>query len=184
MTAHRCAGGLKKKLNLRPGSQRHSHFEGFFYVPVQAPTKATLLTVIPRNHPISVAFYDAYGDTEDLLQQERLINFGTIWETLQENSQILTQNQYLINVFACYFIALVGLDFISLNLFVSHSIYWRFSTNSDFFSTYEISNTFGNFVTFWRKILQYSAMGMGPYNIPITIHAGFFQRHGIFASLN
>ena len=27
---------------------------------------ANLFTVIPRNHPISVAFHDAHGDTEDL----------------------------------------------------------------------------------------------------------------------
>ena len=39
VTAHRCAGGLKKKLNLRSGSQRHRHFVGFFNVPVQAPTR-------------------------------------------------------------------------------------------------------------------------------------------------
>ena len=31
---HRCAGGLKKKLYLRSGSQRHRHFAGFFNVPV------------------------------------------------------------------------------------------------------------------------------------------------------
>ena len=34
MWRHRCAGGLKKKLYLRSGSQRHRHFEGFFNVPV------------------------------------------------------------------------------------------------------------------------------------------------------
>ena len=39
VTAHRCAGGLKKKLNLRSGSQRHRHFVGFFNVPVQTPTR-------------------------------------------------------------------------------------------------------------------------------------------------
>ena len=39
VTAHRRAGGLKKKLNLRSGSQRHRHFVGFFNVPVQAPTR-------------------------------------------------------------------------------------------------------------------------------------------------
>ena len=39
VTAHRCAGGSKKKLNLRSGSQRHKHFVGFFNVPVQAPTR-------------------------------------------------------------------------------------------------------------------------------------------------
>ena len=39
VTAHRCAGGLKKKLDLRSGSQRHRHFVGFFNVPVLAPTR-------------------------------------------------------------------------------------------------------------------------------------------------
>ena len=34
MWQHRCAGGLKKKLYLRLGSQRHRHFTGFFNVPV------------------------------------------------------------------------------------------------------------------------------------------------------
>ena len=42
VTAHRCAGGLKKKLDLRSGSQRHRHFVGFFNVPVQAPHGTTL----------------------------------------------------------------------------------------------------------------------------------------------
>ena len=37
-TANRCAGGLRKKLDLRPGSQRHRHFIGIFNVPAQAPT--------------------------------------------------------------------------------------------------------------------------------------------------
>ena len=62
MTVHRCAGGLKKKLDLRSGSQRHRHFVGFFNVPVLAPT---------RDHPFFygdsdtppqlVAFYDRLG---------------------------------------------------------------------------------------------------------------------------
>ena len=34
MWRHRCAGGLKKKLYLRSGSQRQIHFAGFFNVPV------------------------------------------------------------------------------------------------------------------------------------------------------
>ena len=38
VTAHRWAGGLKKKLDLRSGSKRHRHFAGFFNVPVLAPT--------------------------------------------------------------------------------------------------------------------------------------------------
>ena len=36
--AHRCAGGLKKKLDLRSDSKRLRHFVGFFNVPVQALT--------------------------------------------------------------------------------------------------------------------------------------------------
>ena len=34
VTAYRCAGGLKKKLDLRSGSKRHRHFVWFFNVPV------------------------------------------------------------------------------------------------------------------------------------------------------
>ena len=41
VTAHRCAGGLKKKFDLRLGSQRPRHFVGFFNVPVLAPTRDT-----------------------------------------------------------------------------------------------------------------------------------------------
>ena len=53
VTAHRCAGGLKKKLNLRSGSQRHRHFAGFFNVPVQTPTRDhPFYTVIPTHRPI------------------------------------------------------------------------------------------------------------------------------------
>ena len=39
MWRHRCAGELKKKLDLQSGSQCHRHFVGFFNVPVQAPTR-------------------------------------------------------------------------------------------------------------------------------------------------
>ena len=57
VTTHRCAGGLKKKLDLRSGSQRHRHFKGFFNVPVQAPTRGhPFYTIIPRNHPIKSPF--------------------------------------------------------------------------------------------------------------------------------
>ena len=51
MTANRCAVGLKKKLGLRSGSQRHRHFVGFFNVPVQATTRGQQL----------VAFDDTQG---------------------------------------------------------------------------------------------------------------------------
>ena len=42
VTAHRCAGGLKKKLDLRSGSHAIEIFVGFFNVPVLAPTRAVL----------------------------------------------------------------------------------------------------------------------------------------------
>ena len=61
------AGKLKKKLDLRLGSQRHRHFVGFFNMPDQAPTRGQPFYVnfIPINRPISVAFYYAHRDTED-----------------------------------------------------------------------------------------------------------------------
>ena len=39
VTTLRCAGRLKKKFDLRSGSQPHRQFVGFFYLPVQAPTR-------------------------------------------------------------------------------------------------------------------------------------------------
>ena len=48
VTAHRCSGGLKKKFDLRSGSQRHRHFVGSFNVTVLAPTRDhPFYTVIP-----------------------------------------------------------------------------------------------------------------------------------------
>ena len=64
VTAYRCVGGLKK-LELRSGS----HTIHISYGSLTRPSElrhVTLFTVIPRNCPISVAFYDAHGDTEDL----------------------------------------------------------------------------------------------------------------------
>ena len=53
VTAHRCAGGLKKKLDLRSGSQHYRHFVGFFNLPVLAPTRGQpFYAVIVRNRPI------------------------------------------------------------------------------------------------------------------------------------
>ena len=65
MTAHRCAGGLKK-LDLRLGSHAIDISFGSLTRPSKHRYRATLFTVIPRNRPTSVAFYDAHGDTEDL----------------------------------------------------------------------------------------------------------------------
>ena len=66
VTVYRCTGGLKK-LDLRSGSPRYNYFVGFVNVPFQAPTRDHPFMVIPRNHPLSVAFFDSHGDTEDLL---------------------------------------------------------------------------------------------------------------------
>ena len=53
VTAHRCAGGLKKKWDLRSGSQRHRHFVGFFNVPVLASTRdQPFYAVIPHKQEI------------------------------------------------------------------------------------------------------------------------------------
>ena len=57
VTAHRYAGGLKKKFDLQSGSQRHKHLVGFLNVPVQAPT---------RDHTF-------YGYSEKLLHFNRLL---------------------------------------------------------------------------------------------------------------
>ena len=61
MTAHRCAGGLKK-MDQRWGSKCHRLFLELFNVLFQAPKRGQPLKVIPRNRPISVAFYDTHGD--------------------------------------------------------------------------------------------------------------------------
>ena len=58
----RSAGELKKKLDLRSGSQRHRHFVGFFCVPVLAPTWGhSFYMVIPRNRPIWSPFTTRWG---------------------------------------------------------------------------------------------------------------------------
>ena len=59
MLRHRCASGLKKKLYLRSGSQRH--FIGFFNVPVQVPTRGHPFYGYSEKPPHLVAFYDTLG---------------------------------------------------------------------------------------------------------------------------
>ena len=49
VTAHRCAGGMKKKLDIRSGSQHHRHFVGFFNVPVPQRHGTTLFIRWFRN---------------------------------------------------------------------------------------------------------------------------------------
>ena len=61
VTAHRCAGGIKKNLDLRSGFQGHRHFVGFFSVPVQAQTQGHPFYGYSENLPHLVAFYDTLG---------------------------------------------------------------------------------------------------------------------------
>ena len=62
VTAHRCAGGLKK-FDLQSGS--HRHFVWLFNLPVQAPTPGLpFYTVIPRKRPLCPRLRHA-EDTED-----------------------------------------------------------------------------------------------------------------------
>ena len=62
VTAHRCAGGLKKKLDLRSGSQRHRHFVGFFNVPFQEPTRGHPFYTVtsPKENEYSYEKYESY----------------------------------------------------------------------------------------------------------------------------
>ena len=64
VTAHRCSGVLKNTFHIRLGSPWH--FVRFVFCLSKQRHRATLLTVIPRNRQISVAFYEANGVTGDL----------------------------------------------------------------------------------------------------------------------
>ena len=61
VTAHRCAGGLKKKLNLRLGSQRHRHFVGCLMGSSKHRHGATLFYGYSEKPPHLIAFYDTLG---------------------------------------------------------------------------------------------------------------------------
>ena len=61
MWRHRCAGGLKKKLFIRSGSQRHRQFAGFFNVPVLHRHGTNHFIRWLRHTAPLVAFYDTLG---------------------------------------------------------------------------------------------------------------------------
>ena len=65
MWRHRCAGGLKKKLYLRSGSQRHRHFAGFFNVPVLHRHGTTLFIRRFRHTAPFSRLWRHDGDTKD-----------------------------------------------------------------------------------------------------------------------
>ena len=59
----RCAGGLKKKLDVRSGSQRHRHFVGFFNVRARPSTDTGQIFLYGYSEKLShfVAVYDTLG---------------------------------------------------------------------------------------------------------------------------
>ena len=61
VTAHSRAGGLKKNLDIRSGSQRHRHFVGFFNVPVLHRHGSPFLYDYSETPPHLVAIYDRLG---------------------------------------------------------------------------------------------------------------------------
>ena len=65
VTAHRCAGLLKKELDLRSDFQRHR--QGSLTCPSKTPTRDQPFHGYSEKPPQSVAFYDAHGDTEYLV---------------------------------------------------------------------------------------------------------------------
>ena len=61
VAAQRCAGWLKKKLDVRSGSQLNRHFVGFFNVPVQVQTRGNSFNSHSEKPPHLVAFYNTLG---------------------------------------------------------------------------------------------------------------------------
>ena len=88
VTAHRCAGGLKKKLNLRSGSQGHRDFVGFFNVPVKSPR---------RGHPfytiINVTF--SINKTKHMKQHRTLPKFHILEVITATTTSRITVIHYL-----------------------------------------------------------------------------------------
>ena len=65
LTAHRCAGGLRKKLYQQLSSQHHRHFVVFFKAPVQAQTRdQPFYTVFRETIPFGCLLPHA-GNKED-----------------------------------------------------------------------------------------------------------------------
>ena len=61
MRRHRCVGGLKKKLYLRSGSNRHRNFAGFLNMPVLHRHGPPFLYGDSDTPPHLVTFYDTLG---------------------------------------------------------------------------------------------------------------------------
>ena len=78
VTAHRCAGGLKK-LYLRSGSQRHRHFVGSFNVLVQAPARGHPFYGYSEKPPHAVAFYKTHGIRRTYSHLKVILKIGPLY---------------------------------------------------------------------------------------------------------
>ena len=89
VTAHRCAGGLKKKFDLRSGSQSHRHFVGLFNVPVQAPTRDHLfIRWFRHTAPFSRLLRSSWGYWGHILDlNPRALTGVQVW-------QLITRSQF------------------------------------------------------------------------------------------
>ena len=94
VTAHGCAGGLKK-WDIWSGSQRHTHFVGFFNVSVQTPRRGRpfYYTVIPRKRYIKSPFATRWGYGGDILD----LNLGVLTEVHNTCSNL--ESRYSVNRF-------------------------------------------------------------------------------------
>ena len=103
VTAHRCAGGLKEKLNLRSASSRHRHFVGFLNVPHQAPTRGhPFYTVIPRNRPIYSPFTTRWRHGRHILDLTPRSSGGELCWKKNSGAQWDRASNLLINVQLLY----------------------------------------------------------------------------------
>ena len=121
--AHRCAGCLKKKVDIRSGSQRHRHFMEFFKVPIQhlailplprrlVPSKAQLdSNSQPKDDPYPVSLDHDNGQihctngvkTFSRLLQRTLVyvgkcNHSVIWKGLNSSITFVKFEQSIINI--------------------------------------------------------------------------------------
>ena len=88
----RCTDGLKKKLYLRSGSQRHRHFAGFFNVPVLHRHGTTLFirwfqhTAPTKTKPGKMHYVICIASIgEQVTTQRNLANLGS-WDTIRFSS--------------------------------------------------------------------------------------------------
>ena len=95
MWRHRCAGGLKTKLYLRSGSQRHRHFAGFFNMPVLHQHGTTLfIRWFRHTAPFSRLFTKRWGYGEFILDLNPRRPHG--WKLTKQNFyQTCTSNRQL-----------------------------------------------------------------------------------------